>query len=368
MIATTMLPHARLPFQPPRGRRPPNGGWWRLLCTLVVSVVGGLLLQLLWLPAPLAASEWREVADAPADLAGDSRKPNDQEETLGSNQGAEPSGAGRLASLGLLELQEDTVPWKVVKVLVPLSPQVAKWWIDSEQGEFTIKMKPCSTGGEPHVHLQVWAPKPIDLAGKRVDGLHAIVYLPPGTVLEECHMKWVQVSVDVEPLAGLGPLRALHLSCPVSPRRGANGAGIAGRGGFGGFMALAVFTWLLLPWPMLLLPTIIYSAARPAALGAGLCVARLAAYLRRRRRLWRLTVMGRRKVPIDGAFGADEPCCICFGETSQEEAIIALLPCRHALHLQCYRSWVCTDSYPSRDLICPLCRRRVTAVGKLDGS
>ncbi|CAE8728403.1 unnamed protein product [Polarella glacialis] len=108
MIAATMLPHARLPFQPPRGRRPPNGGWWRLLCTLVVSVVGGLLLQLLWLPAPLAASEWREVADAPADLAGDSRsltrirgrKPDDQEASLGSNQGAEPSGAGRLASLG----------------------------------------------------------------------------------------------------------------------------------------------------------------------------------------------------------------------------------------------------------------------------
>jgi hypothetical protein len=37
-------------------------------------------------------------------------------------------GTVRLAATGLIELQQDTALWRVAKVLVPLSPEVARWW------------------------------------------------------------------------------------------------------------------------------------------------------------------------------------------------------------------------------------------------
>jgi hypothetical protein len=37
-------------------------------------------------------------------------------------------GTVRLAATGLIELQQDTALWRVVKVLVSLSPEVARWW------------------------------------------------------------------------------------------------------------------------------------------------------------------------------------------------------------------------------------------------
>eukprot|EP00913_Durusdinium_trenchii_P032820 g30725.t1 len=101
-----------------------------------------------------------------------------------------------------------------------------------------------------------------------------------------------------------------------------------------------------------------YTAAQPILVALAFCVASLSRCLRRRRRLWRLSSLGRRKVPVNVAYGEGEPCCICFG--TEDEANICLLPCRHSLHAGCYRSWICTDSYPSRDLICPICRRKVT--------
>lgn len=90
--------------------------------------------------------------------------------------------------------------------------------------------------------------------------------------------------------------------------------------------------------------------------------------IRRWVRWWRLRSLIRRSDRIDEAFGATGPCCICLGSTSSSNPLIALLPCRHALHRHCYSSWVSSDSYPCAQLICPLCRRRTDAIGRLPAS
>eukprot|EP00439_Symbiodinium_sp_Y106_P084603 s845_g26.t1 len=146
--------------------------------------------------------------------------------------------------------------------------------------------------------------------------------------------------------------------------------------------------WLLLPWLLLLLPFIVGSSLGPFALlgGAALtlasiaCLSFLIAVLivivqrrcihctRRWRRLWRLRMLQRRPKQIATAFGDSGPCCICLGESDSRDSLIALLPCRHALHAECYASWVSADAYPSSNLICPVCRCGAEAIGKLSSS
>ncbi|CAK9014717.1 RING-type domain-containing protein [Durusdinium trenchii] len=260
-----------------------------------------------------------------------------------------------------VELQEDNRPWQIHRLLVPLSQEVAMWWNNTD--DFIIWATPCQ---HPHsgglndsrvecLHLEVKNAKPFSYHGRNVQAIETEIILPKTTVVKECRFSWVQIRVDLPEIDGT--LRALHLSCRVTPQS-------FDGGGLPGIFALVFFGWLLLPWPLLLLPTtIMYTAAQPILVALAFCVASLSRCLRRRRRLWRLSSLGRRKVPVNVAYGEGEPCCICFG--TEDEANICLLPCRHSLHAGCYRSWICTDSYPSRDLICPICRRKVTGVGKL---
>lgn len=259
----------------------------------------------------------------------------------------------------VVELQEDKRPWHVLRVLVPLSQEVAAWWNSTE--DFMIRVFPCqppSEGNDSHtecMHLEVKAAKPFHYQGRSVQAIQTEIFLPRGTIVKDCRFAWVQIGASLPEMDAT--LRALHLTCPVTSDN-------SERGGVPGLLALVFFAWLLLPWPLLLLPTtIMYTAAQPVAFASALCLANLTRYLRRRKRLWKLSSLGRRKVPVDAAYGEGEPCCICFG--AEDEANICLLPCRHSLHASCYRSWICTDSYPSRDLICPICRRKVTGVGKL---
>eukprot|EP00913_Durusdinium_trenchii_P035090 g32825.t1 len=143
--------------------------------------------------------------------------------------------------------------------------------------------------------------------------------------------------------------------------------------------------WLLVPWVLLLLPLIVGSAMGPMALlgGAALTLASIACLsfliaivivivqrrclhcTRRWRRLYRLRSLQRRPYLISAAFGDSGPCCICLGDSDSRDALIALLPCRHALHATCYASWVSADAYPSSSLICPVCRCRADSIGKL---
>jgi len=99
------------------------------------------------------------------------------------------------------------------------------------------------------------------------------------------------------------------------------------------------------------------------------CRARCARRARRRRRIQRLRSLGRSAERVFGAFGGGEPCCICLDGSSPDGhggagGLIALLPCRHSLHERCYGAWLQSAAYPSpEDLLCPLCRRLVVAVG-----
>lgn len=271
-----------------------------------------------------------------------------------------PSGQIRLTGTGLIELQEMTEPRIVTKVLVPLAPEVASWWSSADEA-LNVKLVPC-LAGEPHVHLEVWGSSPFEFNRRKVDGVRTVIFLPYDTLIQDCRVDWVYVTAEFPPLNSLGLIRALHVACPLSADRTLGGA--TGHSILSGLFFKVIFTWLLLPWPVLLMPLALWSMARPAVAASCACLARCAHRARRKRRVWRLRALTRRARHIAGAFGQGEPCCICLGETSQE-GMIALLPCKHALHDFCYRGWICTDTYPSRELICPLCRCRAEAVGKL---
>jgi len=284
-----------------------------------------------------------------------------------------------LLHVPMVELQVENVPWRVAKLLVPLSPEVARWWTEVDVSNFSKRLHHPLTG-HPQVHVHVLGGPPLEINGGSVPGVHVAIELPDGAVLEACEVRPILVTAEFEPLAALGPIRALLVSCPV--RAGGGGAMVTARSALGGRHPCR---WLLLPWLLLLLPFVVGSSIGPMALLAGACLTlasiaclsfiiaalivvvqrRCVSCTRRWRRLWRLRTLARRPLRISAAFGDTGPCCICLAESDQREKLIALLPCRHALHEECYSSWVRADAYPSLELICPLCRRRADAIGKL---
>mmetsp|Transcript_41471 Transcript_41471/g.96447 ORF Transcript_41471/g.96447 Transcript_41471/m.96447 type:complete len:355 (+) Transcript_41471:44-1108(+) len=323
---------------------------------LVPTVAAFLCLQLRLLATSGSIGDQVWSSNSTMLISSEENDDCDHPDSLQRGQLEDPSAP----ELQTVELQEDKRPWQVTRWLVPLAPEVALWW-NNTNCEFNIRAARCQTppGQDSRIdylRLQVQAAQPFQYQGRTLQAIQTTVILPKGTVLKECSFSWITVTVDL-PHTTAGTVRGLRLTCPVSPR------GFQG-GSFSGILALAIFAWLLMPWPLLLLPTtIMYTAARPLALGAALFLSRLSRCLRRQRRVWRLSSMVRRIMQVNVAYGEGDPCCICFGAV--DEASIALLPCRHSLHASCYRSWICTDSYPSRDLICPICRRKVTGVGKL---
>jgi len=290
----------------------------------------------------------------------------------------------RLLDVQLVELRADTAPWRVVKILVPLTPQVARWWSGAAAGDFSAHVVPALTGS-PQVHIQISTAQTFEVNGVQVHGIHAVVDLPDDAMLESCHVGSTRVTAAFEPLAELGPIRALLVDCPMKPKV-SNLLWLGERGPLSGFLARLLFRLFLMPGIFLLMPGILSYPSRPWQLLAGACLTiasivclsclttvliivaqkHCVHYARRWRRIWHLRSLTRRAALVDTVFGAGGPCCICLGEPSATEPVIALLPCRHALHRECYVNWVRADSYPSRDLICPLCRHRAEAIGKLD--
>mmetsp|Transcript_108476 Transcript_108476/g.317365 ORF Transcript_108476/g.317365 Transcript_108476/m.317365 type:complete len:344 (+) Transcript_108476:45-1076(+) len=271
----------------------------------------------------------------------------------------------------LVELEQvENQPWRMVKLLVPICPMVAKWWTE-DNIKITVWIDRRITG-RPQIHLNI--------TGDAVDDrpapcVQATVMLPEGAVVKDLVMRWVVVTAKFPPYSHVGPMRALVVDCPVSPPAGSP-------------MRTArrhPLRWFLWPWLLLLLPFLAGSSVGPVALLAGACLTlasiaclsfviavlivvvqrRCVLCTRRWRRLWRFRSLARRCSRIGEAFGDAGPCCICLAEADEREKLIALLPCRHAMHEECYSSWVRADSYPSHDLICPLCRRRADAIGKL---
>mmetsp|Transcript_83017 Transcript_83017/g.231750 ORF Transcript_83017/g.231750 Transcript_83017/m.231750 type:complete len:469 (+) Transcript_83017:73-1479(+) len=281
-----------------------------------------------------------------------------------------------LSEAAFIELEVVDVPWRVVKVLVPLEPRMARWWTSLDPGQFFVRVKN-SNSGPPQIHVEVGS----ETVGGADVHIRGSVTLPEDAILQACRVGSKLVTADVGQLVDLGPIRALIIICPVRNSGSGNALAVA-RKVLNGHSPLR---WLLLPWIVMLMPFILGLSLGPAALVGGACLtlasfASLAFLLailivmlqrrcshctRRWRRLWRLRKLSRWPAQVDVAFGQHGPCCICLGEPTPSEALIALLPCRHALHIDCYKNWVRADSYPSHDLICPLCRRRAEAIGKL---
>ncbi|CAK9014614.1 Hypothetical protein SCF082_LOCUS12395 [Durusdinium trenchii] len=158
------------------------------------------------------------------------------------------------------------------------------WWNNTD--DFIIWATPCQhphSGGSLNdsrvecLHLEVKNAKPFSYHGRNVQAIETEIILPKTTVVKECRFSWVQIRVDLPEIDGT--LRALHLSC----------------------------------------------RAQPILVALAFCVASLSRCLRRRRRLWRLSSLGRRKVPVNVAYGEGEPCCICFGTEDEVQLAVSVL-------------------------------------------
>eukprot|EP00931_Biecheleriopsis_adriatica_P029627 TRINITY_DN17563_c0_g1_i1.p1 TRINITY_DN17563_c0_g1~~TRINITY_DN17563_c0_g1_i1.p1 ORF type:complete len:368 (-),score=40.91 TRINITY_DN17563_c0_g1_i1:10-1113(-) len=283
-----------------------------------------------------------------------------------------------LVDVQMVELQIESTPRRVSKLFVPLSPQVARWLTEGDSLRFQYRVERSLTG-RPRIHVQV-SGFPLKVGNVTAEGIHTALELPENAVVENCQIGMGRVTADLEPLAELGTVRAIVLMCPVK----------VSTDGLTRALPLLLnrwhpLRWLLLPWIVLFLPFIVGSSIGPVALlgGAVLTLASIACLsfiiailiviiqrrcihcTRRWRRLWRLRSLARRPSLVSAAFGESGPCCICLDESERRDSMIALLPCRHALHAECYANWVSADSYPSHNLICPVCRRRADGIGKL---
>jgi len=289
-----------------------------------------------------------------------------------------------LLPVPFVELQVvETHPRHIHKIFVPVHREVAMWWASEDEERmihFRLEKRITSF---PRVQVEIVGTSGssrLQVGGISAPGMVFEVALPDNAVLEACKFSPVWGTAEFEPLASLGRVRALYVVCPVqsssdSPMEVARKA----------LTTTYPFRWLVMPWLLLLLPFIITSEMGPMALVGGIlltlasiaCLSfllavlivvaqrRCATFFRRLRRLYRLRVLARRPERVSAAFGDAGPCCICLAEPDDREKLICLLPCRHALHNDCYISWVRADAYPSHELICPLCRSRTMAIGKL---
>mmetsp|Transcript_144576 Transcript_144576/g.277456 ORF Transcript_144576/g.277456 Transcript_144576/m.277456 type:complete len:366 (-) Transcript_144576:103-1200(-) len=287
----------------------------------------------------------------------------------------------RLVNAALVELQVESTPWRVVKLMVPVVPEVAQWWSDVNDTSFSFKFVSTLTGA-PQIHVQAISDLPLKVEDVQVDGVFGMVRLPDDAVLEGCRVGNMRVTAGFKPLSSLGAIRGLLVMCPVRPQPSSS-VDFLDKQPWPFFRLLLRF--FLMPGLLLLLPGILSFPTQPGHLIAGVfltmasviclsCVItalilivqkHCVKHVRRWQRLLRLRGLMRRALNVRGAYGEGSPCCICLGDFSYADPLIVLLPCRHALHRECYGSWVGADSYPSHELICPLCRCRAQAIGKL---
>merc|ERR1719359_1836461 len=108
----------------------------------------------------------------------------------------------RLLQVQLVELQVDAAPWRVSKILVPRSPQVARWWTDATEAHFAARVAPPLTGS-PQIHVQISTPESFEVNNVTVHGIHANVGLPEHAVLESCRVGSLSVTADFKPLSAL---------------------------------------------------------------------------------------------------------------------------------------------------------------------
>lgn len=262
-----------------------------------------------------------------------------------------------------LEVPANAAPvsFQMSKLYIPIIPEVATFLNQSDL-EWSYRDENPLTG-RPRFHVYVLG-QPFRIKNKTVQGIHTVIELPDQVSTASCKVAAINAEAELGSEQHIGPFRAVLLVCQVhpSPSESLQNSRILLPQGH-------PMRWLLLPWLLLLLPFIVGSSLGPFALlgGAALtlasiaCLSFLIAVLivivqrrcihctRRWRRLWRLRMLQRRQKQIATAFGDSGPCCICLGESDSRDSLIALLPCRHALHAECYASWVSADAPRVRD-------------------
>eukprot|EP00929_Paragymnodinium_shiwhaense_P078487 TRINITY_DN4069_c0_g2_i1.p1 TRINITY_DN4069_c0_g2~~TRINITY_DN4069_c0_g2_i1.p1 ORF type:complete len:364 (-),score=29.01 TRINITY_DN4069_c0_g2_i1:86-1177(-) len=321
----------------------------------------GAVLVVLWCCLAALASLVPTTANTGAHLASGQHS---------EAEASAPDGGLRFIYGTLAEIEPESPPWTVSRILVPLEPNVAAWWRRLSTGEIKVSFAHC-THGEPHVHVRVWGDEPFEINGEQVDGVHGALHLPANTFVVTCDIEWIRM--DVKPgltlFGDANSTLALQIRCPLRTVFGEQGLPGSARIFVDSLLMRFLRMSLLVPWPLVLLPLTLAHMMRPMSLCCHLLMGILRQYMQRWRRVWKLQFLFSRAAKMDGsAFNECEPCCICLQEAAetQGENMVVLMPCRHSMHIDCYRSWVSADTYTSRDLICPLCRGPAQGMGTLE--
>jgi len=290
-----------------------------------------------------------------------------------------------------VELEVTTGPpmrFQILKLYTPVDPFVARW-LNTSRLDYRYEIDGPSLTVPPRIRLTITSNPSeslLQINNTTFRGISTMFEVPENVNLKSCKIYLITAATpfaDMDGMASDGAYNTravmVQFQVPQTARDSfQNSRLLLGEKGH-------PLRYLLLPWIVLLLPLIVGSAMGPMALlgGAALtlasiaCLSFLIAILvvivqrrclhctRKYRRLWRLRALQRRPSQIRAAFGDSGPCCICLGDADSRDTLIALLPCRHALHATCYSSWVSADAYPSSSLICPVCRCRADSIGKL---
>mmetsp|Transcript_21885 Transcript_21885/g.51116 ORF Transcript_21885/g.51116 Transcript_21885/m.51116 type:complete len:358 (-) Transcript_21885:52-1125(-) len=260
------------------------------------------------------------------------------------------------------------------RILAILDAEVTSWWQQEVSMEWSVTTP---LTGPAFILFKIYAPSPQIIRGQKVDGIEFEFVLPDSPrPVEALKCTQKQLLVKLEPFIGQ-PVFGIQL------RWSTPGAGLRKHTFAGSLLHI-----LLLPWIRLLRHLLQHPDIDPITLIGGVLVImtmvaclivlvillviiaerHLTICIRRRRRLWKVHVLTRQAKPLESQaiYGVDQPCCICLGDNDSGHDRIVLLPCRHALHKECYMDWVQADVYPSLHLICPLCRHRAEAFGRLE--
>eukprot|EP00927_Polykrikos_kofoidii_P065255 TRINITY_DN61035_c0_g1_i1.p1 TRINITY_DN61035_c0_g1~~TRINITY_DN61035_c0_g1_i1.p1 ORF type:complete len:420 (-),score=38.78 TRINITY_DN61035_c0_g1_i1:46-1305(-) len=271
----------------------------------------------------------------------------------------------------------------------PLDEKVYVWWAQLKEMVRIPKLRR-SLMAKSRIHVEILGETPLQVGSIRYRGALAVLTIPNEAIASECRVGTRRVDMVASPFAQLmgdgQPVLALVLDCPT---RG--GVHMEGNGAMLPAPARHMlhgpsrFRWLLWPWFVIFLPFFWGYTMGPIALLAGACVTlasltlfscvlailvitaymRCVLWIRKRRRFWHLRTMLHRSSPVELPLDRQTTCCICLEAPVPRDTIIALLPCMHSLHADCYNSWIRADSYYRYDLICPICRGHIEAIGKV---
>lgn len=366
-------------------------------CVVVCVLMAIMCCNWSWREAGVPVAHllpWRRAKAKVAAQIGEEKEEDEQRDST-ARAGSEVA----LVGARLVELQELSGRSHSVRVFVPVSTDIISWWRDTDAADLQLSANvTTSLTGSLQVYATVvaGAGARLNFEGMDFDGFLTVLDLPEGCGPEQCRVGITRVHADIGSFSGT--TNALVLICDWKGHRR-----ILSIHDFIVQCALRfLLTLPMVPGMLLLFPTVVGVQAprsvtlvslflvllsfgclslacsvSEAAMAVCACLStillvkvqrRLCAVWRRRHRLWRFKLLVRCAAVVEGVvYGGQDTCSICFDEfvDEQRNQQIVLLPCRHSIHSECYMDWLASRRYPSHLLLCPLCRRRATSIGKL---